>query len=113
LGVGCNLDAMTRKIVSAAKDENIKIVTINYPKIVTNRIPVDNLAIETVGKSFTILETKQNEQQNLLSTFFELTKTFFIFNAIRKNYRRFFFINRKILSNSYYYGHVKAVECHF
>jgi hypothetical protein len=69
----CNDEAMTRKIVSAAKDENIKIVTINYPKIATNRIPMDNLAIETGGKSFTILETKQNEQQSLLSTFFELT----------------------------------------
>lgn len=68
-------DEQTDNLVADANKENIKIVTLNYPALSTGRIPLDQLAHKTGGKAFTVLEKKQNEQQSLLSTFFELTNT--------------------------------------
>lgn len=60
-------------IAKQAKESNIKIVTINYPGLGLNKFELDKLAALTNGLSFTINEQKQNEQQSLLTTFFELT----------------------------------------
>lgn len=65
----------TATIVDAAQQSNVKISTINYPNIGTNRVEMDGLAKKTGGESFTIIEKKQNEQESLLTTFFELTNT--------------------------------------
>lgn len=70
---GMNKCSDEEKVLSAANDENIKIITLNYPAILAPRISLQTLAYKTNGKAFTVLERKQNEQQSLLSTFFELT----------------------------------------
>lgn len=62
-------------LTSAASEANIKITTINYPNIPSNRIELDHLAQRTGGKSYTIIEERQNEQHSLLTTFFQLTNT--------------------------------------
>ncbi|KAG5666353.1 hypothetical protein PVAND_014387 [Polypedilum vanderplanki] len=68
-------------IINRANAAYIKIVTINYPKIGTNRVPLDELAIRTGGQAFTVVERKSNEDRSLLSTFFELTSVFMQISA--------------------------------
>lgn len=68
-------DNETTIIVDAAQQHQVKISTINYPSIGPNRVEMDSLAKKTGGESFTIIEKKQNEQESLLTTFFELTNT--------------------------------------
>lgn len=66
---------VTTGLIDTAKKANVKILTLNYPRIGPNRIPMDILSQGTGGESFTIIEQKQNEEQSLLTTFFELTNT--------------------------------------
>lgn len=66
-------EEVINEIINAANEANIKLVTINYPNIGPNRVPMDELAIKTNGAAFTVMERKRNEEQSLLSTFFELT----------------------------------------
>lgn len=66
-------DDKTQMVLDLAKGENIKISTINYPNIGANRVEFDQIAIQTRGQYYTVIEKKQNEQQSLLTTFFELT----------------------------------------
>lgn len=70
----CSEDS-TLSMTNAANEANIKITTINYPNIPTNRIELDQLAQKTGGKSYTIIEERQNEEHSLLTTFFHLTNT--------------------------------------
>jgi calcium-activated chloride channel regulator 3/4 len=65
----------TLSMTNAVNEANIKITTINYPNIPTNRIELDQLAQKTGGKSYTIVEERQNEEHSLLTTFFQLTNT--------------------------------------
>lgn len=66
---------VTTSLIDTANKANVKILTLNYPRIGPNRIPMDILAQKACGESFTIIEQKQNEDQSLLTTFFELTNT--------------------------------------
>lgn len=74
-GMSTCSDNVTGEMIASANDANIKITTINYPNIGPNRIEMDQLAYKTGGQAYTVVERKQNEQQSLLSTFFELTNT--------------------------------------
>lgn len=71
----CSEEAIN-EIVAAANEANVKLVTINYPNIGPNRVPMDELASLTNGAAFTVMERKRNEEQSLLSTFFDLTNVF-------------------------------------
>lgn len=68
-------EEITTGLIDTANKANVKILTLNYPRIGPNRIPMDILAQKTGGESFTIIEQKQNEEHSLLTTFFELTNT--------------------------------------
>lgn len=76
----CSEEIMT-EIVDKCRAANIKIVTINYPNIGINRVPMDELAIKTDGEAFTVVERKRNEEKSYLSTFFELTNVFMYISA--------------------------------
>lgn len=80
----CSED-LTSNLVNTANDANIKILTLNYPKIGPNRIQMDELARRTGGESFTIIEQKQNELQSLLTTFFQLTDTLMHISRLHNN----------------------------
>lgn len=69
-------EEVIEEIVSAANEAGIKIVTVNYPAIGVNRIPLDELARKTGGEAFTVFERKRNEEQSLVTTYFELTNVF-------------------------------------
>jgi calcium-activated chloride channel regulator 4 len=71
----CSSDILNG-IVERATAANVKLVTINYPKIGHNRVPLDELALRTGGQAFTVVERKSNEEKSVLSTFFELTNVF-------------------------------------
>lgn len=68
----CN-DENQRRIVADIADAGIKLITINYPQIGSNRVVLDQLSPST--ETYTIFEEKQNEQQSLLNTFFDLSNT--------------------------------------
>ena len=76
-----NIDDMA-DVLDEAKRSNIKIVTINYPKIVRTRL--DQLAYETSGVAYTVMEKKVNVQYSSLTTYFQLTNIFQ--NIIEKFY---------------------------
>ncbi|CAG9810973.1 unnamed protein product [Chironomus riparius] len=76
----CSEEIMT-EIIEKCKSANIKIVTVNYPIIGINRVPMDELAIKTEGEAFTVLEKKKNEDKSSLATFFELTNVFMYISA--------------------------------
>lgn len=58
-------------IAKSARNERIKIVTINYPGVIHRR-PLDALSQLTSGKSFTLFESKQNSERTFLTTYFDL-----------------------------------------
>ena len=62
------LEAMT----AAARDAKVKISTINYPTL-NRRQELDQLAVLTGGAAFSVFEKKHNEEQTLLTTYFELS----------------------------------------
>jgi calcium-activated chloride channel regulator 3/4 len=68
----CN-DENSKRIVEDIENAGIKLITINYPQIGSNRVELDRLS-ETI-ESFTIFEEKQNEERSLLNTFFDLSNT--------------------------------------
>lgn len=54
-----------------ARAEKIRMATINYPGVI-HRKPLDVLAKETSGLSYTLFESKQNGERTYLSTYFNL-----------------------------------------
>lgn len=58
-------------LAKAARDEHVRIVTINYPGVI-HRKPLDALSQLTSGKSFTLFESKQNSERTFLTTYFDL-----------------------------------------
>lgn len=72
--VNCS-EMQINDMIGYVTDVNIKVTTINYPRIAQNRISMDQLALKTGGKAFTIIEKKQSNERSLLTTFFELTST--------------------------------------
>jgi hypothetical protein len=62
----CTQDEQVSEIIKLCKDNMIKITTLNYPQIVSPRVPLDILSIKTGGQMFTIFEQKQNEENRYL-----------------------------------------------
>lgn len=71
----CSEEIMT-EIIEKCRESSIKIVTVNYPHVGINRIPMDELAVKTDGIAYTVMEKKRNEEKSSISTFFELTNVF-------------------------------------
>lgn len=70
-------------LTSQARENKIRIVTINYPEV-SRLQPLDVLAAKTDGTSYTVLENKQNKDDTYLVTYFDLTNT--LFNIGQKYY---------------------------
>lgn len=68
-GMDVKTDYLT--LSKAARAEKIRIATINYPGVI-HRKPLDALAKETSGLSYTLYESKQNSERTYLTTYFNL-----------------------------------------
>lgn len=68
---GMDYGTQMETTVKEIKKSNIKIATINYPRIV-RKDSLNLLAEKTGGSAYTVLEQKLNVESTLLTTYFEL-----------------------------------------
>lgn len=80
---GMDYNTDYNSLTNQAKENKIRIVTINYPEV-SRLQPLDVLATKTDGTSYTVLENKQNKDDTYLVTYFDLTNT--LFNIGQKYY---------------------------
>lgn len=73
---GMDFNTDIKGLGQMARNARIKIATINYPGVI-RRQPLDKLAAETGGLSHTVYEKKQNGEKSYLTTYFELSNTFY------------------------------------
>lgn len=73
---GMNLNTQLQNLVKEAKNEHIKLATINYPDVFRSQ-PLDWLAEETGGVAYTVVEKKYNVDISMLSTYFQLTNVMY------------------------------------
>ncbi|KRT85172.1 hypothetical protein AMK59_1209, partial [Oryctes borbonicus] len=71
---GMNNNTQLMDVLNEVKKQKVRIATINYP-IILKQQPLDILAKETYGASYSVMERKFNVQHSMLSTYFQLTNT--------------------------------------
>lgn len=80
---GMDAKTETKTLVSAARKEKVRIATINYPGVIVRK-PLDTLAKETSGLSYTLYENKQNSERTYLTTYFSLVNI--LYNIMTEYY---------------------------
>lgn len=83
IGSGVNNSTRLMDVLKEAREQKVRIATINYP-IVLKQHPLDFLAEETNGASYTVIERKFNVEYTMHSTYFQLTNT--LYNIIETFY---------------------------
>ncbi|GJQ72092.1 hypothetical protein Trydic_g3189 [Trypoxylus dichotomus] len=80
---GMNNNTQLMDVLNEVKKQKVRIATINYPMVLKQH-PLDSLAKETNGASYSVIERKFNVQYSMLSTYFQLTNT--LYNIIEMFY---------------------------